>query len=342
MNPAPSMNPAEAEHYEVLQLGLPNDRENVKLEMSQNRNGSRWKSLPPLSSMKVQDHLPIQMVIDNVKKKYKFKREACCGDIKMWRYDHCHRTCMLFIRKVQKSPEIHLEVRPCGEGSKVTAVAESGRSILEIIVYRDIRCTDVRNAIKRRCVETGLCTHQTSITIYLDNVLLDPNTMLRKDPAAYPRRRLPRIMGAKDGSLTDGYICQRCKRPYTPTSPQSRTGDITPQSRIVATDAAIDGMRTTDPRRPTDSRRNHRTEYPWRPTAKPQTLGDRRCNRDAADDGDDPSAKKQKTAGSGPKVRPSQAPELEELLEEEVKSERFGDMVIVPSRAPSLDDDYWD
>ena len=265
------MNPAEAEHYEVLQLGLPNDRENVKLEMSQNRNGSRWKSLPPLSSMKVQDHLPIQMVIDKVKKKYKFKREACCGDIKMWRYDHCHRTCMLFIRKVQKSPEIHLEVRPCGEGSKVTAVAESGRSILEIIVYRDIRCTDVRNAIKRRCVETGLCTHQTSITIYLDNALLDPNTMLRKDPAPpsqdHGRQRwkpdrwiyMPKVQKAIYANITavaDGRHntavadrgdrrCDRRDAHYRPSATDRLSAK--PQNRIPL---ATDGE-TTDPRRPT-------------------------------------------------------------------------------------------
>jgi len=114
----------------------------------------------------------------------------------------------LLIRQVQPSPEIHVVMKPyywggskeC-TGTTFTAVAEDDSSILIDTVTEDTPCGYFLDAVKCECVERGLCTRQTNLTIYFDNVPMNSNMMLRRDPKENHRHSLPRIIYAEDGSL---------------------------------------------------------------------------------------------------------------------------------------------
>jgi hypothetical protein len=123
------------------------------------------------------------------------------GSFHMWRYAHCSRTYEVLIREVPKSPEIHLHLQDVGLGTRVTAVAEDGSGILVKLVHHDERLTDFKREVKSTCCQLGLCTMSTDLTIYLDNVLLTSNTMLRAEFSLNKKNRMPRVFPAEDGNL---------------------------------------------------------------------------------------------------------------------------------------------
>jgi hypothetical protein len=145
------------------------------------------------------------------------------GNVLTWRYKHCSNKSALLIRPVQPSPEIHVVMKKQWfGGTKVTAVAENDRSILEWLVTEDVRIGEFKTAVMKRCVEEGLCTRQSVLTMYCDNALVSSNMILRADYDGQKRRRLPKIIYATDGSLTND-----------PIAPQSRSGSTAPQGLYV-------------------------------------------------------------------------------------------------------------
>lgn len=132
-------------------------------------------------------------------KKYYFALEwRSASGAPLWRYKHCSGSHELILRQVRPSPEIHLQMTAVADGTKVTAVAEDGRTILEKIVTRDERLQQFKAAVHKRCVELDLCTHQTDLTVYHDNVLLTSNTMLKKEFKKNKKNRLPNVIEAPD------------------------------------------------------------------------------------------------------------------------------------------------
>ena len=136
-------------------------------------------------------------------KKYFFKHAYTTdsGIPIMWLYTHCSGKTNLIIREVLPSPEIHVVIKSRHGVTFVTAVAENDRTILEMTVTEDVRCGEFKRAVKKKCVQDGLCTNQTNFTIYYENVLMPSNVMLRKDHDNKKRRLPPpKIIAAKDSS----------------------------------------------------------------------------------------------------------------------------------------------
>ena len=68
-------------------------------------------------------------------------------------------------------------------------------------VTEDTRCGEFNKAVRKKCVEKGMCTNQTTINIYYQNKLMSPNLMIRKDHDAKKRYRpLPKVIRATDGT----------------------------------------------------------------------------------------------------------------------------------------------
>jgi len=253
-------NPLDDECYEALELPFPldplcfpnRDPRGGPLECA----GLDWRGPLTAKNMEqVRQFLPIHVKAYGGKK-YTFEGEyGYPGGRTTWCYHHCSGKSMLLIRKVLPSPEIHVVMQsyfpdwrtedsgftigrnevagvykvlsgsgepmyltdPC---TKLTAVAENHRSIMTYFVTQDQRCGHFKDCVKSHCVAQGLCTRQTNLTIYFDNVIMSSSMWLHRNAEDYDRRHLPRIISAKDGS------------PHT-TSPQSRKEDVptSPQSR---------------------------------------------------------------------------------------------------------------
>jgi hypothetical protein len=162
---------------------------------------SDWRG--PLESKSVEMCFRHQAIFvglfTTVARKYNFVREYSTGSgtLIAWLYARRLGQPFLLIRKVLPSPEIHIVMTKCDGGTKVTAVAEDDRSILEIIVTEDVRCAEFKSAVKRKCIEQALCTHQTNLTMYHDNALMSSSLKLRKDHDPKKRyNRLPKIIAA--------------------------------------------------------------------------------------------------------------------------------------------------
>lgn len=149
-------------------------------------------------------------------KKYTFLKEYCDKDGKfvMWRYQHCKGNHNILIRRVRPPIEVQLEVTEhlevtnvtadridFTEAAKATAVAENGRTVLELIVTRDIRLQKFKAAIKEKCVEMDLCTRQSTINVFRENVLVTSNNILRSDLDANKKTRPMSVIAAPDGDL---------------------------------------------------------------------------------------------------------------------------------------------
>ena len=121
----------------------------------------------------------------------------------MWLYTHCSLKTNIIIRQVLPSPEIHVAIKSRNDVTTATAVAENDRTILEMTVTEDVRCAEFKRAVKKKCVEENLCTNQTDLTIYYENVLMSSNVKFRRDHDNKKRHRpLPKIIAAKDGSIS--------------------------------------------------------------------------------------------------------------------------------------------
>jgi len=223
----------------------------------QDTPGLNWMGPLPATTMeRVRKFLPINVL----SRMYIFqswhyqrcsdKAKRYWGGRTTWCYQHCsgsHRLglpVILLIRKVLPSPEIHVVMQPWrrsltdfvdrrtthnvvsfpdGEhGTELTAVAENDRHILTDFVDNDKPCGYFLRRVKERCIEIGMCTRQTNLTIYWDNVPMSPDMMLRRRPEDYHRHRLPKIIYAEDGSL---HTTPRSlvKEEVCPETPQSRT-----------------------------------------------------------------------------------------------------------------------
>ena len=137
-------------------------------------------------------------------KKFMFQHEfVACSCSPMFHYKHCSGMYDLLIRKVRPSPEIHLHMQKHAEGTRVTAVAEDDLAIMEVVFTRDARCTQFKADLKNLLVLRGDCTKATVLTMYHDNILMTSNAFIRKDYKANRKNRLPKVIVAKDGRLTD-------------------------------------------------------------------------------------------------------------------------------------------
>ena len=141
----------------------------------------------------------------NRPKKYIFYKEyAKGGNFLMWRYMHCAGKHHILIRKVKRDePYVHIEMEEhlddiihvtadkmtLVEATRVTAVAERGETIMEAIIFEDVRFKDIKNQIKERCVLMDICTRQQHVPIYWQGVLMTGNLMLRAKYADNLRRR---------------------------------------------------------------------------------------------------------------------------------------------------------
>ena len=177
-----------------------------------------------------------------------------------WLYVHCRNTHCLIIRKVQASPEIHLEMQPrppcpilypCREHTTlVTAVAEDDTAIMDLLIFEDVRFQQMKAALKKKCIERGLCTQQTDLTVFHDNIPMTSNNILRAEyDANYKRNRLPKVIASHDGNFVSGYTYMRHQaspqsRPPRPTRTEKRAEMIlegdTPASADYATTSESD------------------------------------------------------------------------------------------------------
>ena len=88
--------------------------------------------------------------------------------------------------------------------TRITAVAKDDSPLHEMDVTEDVRCGEFKKEVKRKCVATGMCTNQTTLTMYYQNVLMGSNVVIRKDHDDKKRQRssqLPRVIRASDGAI---------------------------------------------------------------------------------------------------------------------------------------------
>ena len=217
-----------------------------------------WRALTASTMERVRKFLHIHVTAYGMRK-YTFKSyhyhhapgtdNLNWGCRRTWCYEHCKGKSTLLIRQVPPSPEIHAVMKPYFDewdgkrnkrlGSTVAAVAENERTILTYFVRKDRPCGHFKDLVKRRCVELGICTHQTHLTIYWDNVPMHSNMMLRKNPDEYHRHRLPKIIYAADGMAKEE-VCTDTPQSRTEQDPDSEGDEPhwtidedteTPQSR---------------------------------------------------------------------------------------------------------------
>jgi hypothetical protein len=144
------------------------------------------------------------------------------GSFRAFKYSHCHGTHRILIRKVQPSPEIHLHMQPMRQGGvEVTAVAENGCAILEFLVLEDVRFQQWRGAVKLAMVQLELCTRQTDLTIYHDNILMTSNTIIRCDWIANNKNRFAKVVAALDGPVAYGAYAPKVGVPHPAPPPQT-------------------------------------------------------------------------------------------------------------------------
>ena len=71
-----------------------------------------------------------------------------------------------------------------------TAVAADDRTILEEIITEDVRVMAFKDRVKEKCIELGICTRQTIMTFYFNNVPMSSNMILYSDTRRVRARRL--------------------------------------------------------------------------------------------------------------------------------------------------------
>jgi hypothetical protein len=159
--------------------------------------------------------------------------------ITMWHYEHCSGSHDLLIRRVEPSPEIHLVMSPFGAhkvrgvwqgdtswGTRVTAVAGNGKCLVELIVEEDVRFHQFRQDVQKHCVAENLCTMQTYLTVFYENLPMTGRMFLRKAYEHNTKVRLPNVICVMD-SL-------RCYEAFTPQSLQA-LGDDDDASDVAST-----------------------------------------------------------------------------------------------------------
>ena len=114
------------------------------------------------------------------------------------RYRHCKSGHDILLRRVSPHLNVDVEMREwrmsltggpilrtkCEDyypkGTTVTAVAANGGTIYEVNVETDMHAGDsFKPAVKRKCIELGLCSAQTAVHLYHNGMLLRHRSLIR-------------------------------------------------------------------------------------------------------------------------------------------------------------------